>query len=757
MKNIIRKMQLVLLLLSAAIVKGQLPLQFGDGIITHSPNSYTASGPTTSPAVLRVIHTSNTSTTPLGATWTSPIPKPLNNFYSNWNVITLGYVFGVTLDQNPNPNIYVSSTQIYSSTTLNNRKIWRLKGGVPGVGAIGSNSLVFDFNNPSGTGTATSLRSLGNVKYERFGPIENIYVSDWQTGEIHRLVGSSASNSLWANQPAFNPKFGRLSDDPSEMPYGLAVRRISTTSVKLYYSKISTNSNSNLIGGYGNNEIYSVDINPANGDFITGSETIANIPNINKNPTSWGGFAGSGISYVCSILPVISDIAFTKNGAKMLVGQQSWGTWGFLAPHNSEVREFINTPLFSTTWVNTANIFTAGAYLNSTCSTPAAYKNAVGGVSYSDNVIKKNAEYACDTAVYFSADYINAAGTNIVYGVQALNANGGAAGTVANSLWIDADDYLLYYDKTFLGDVEIYKNPFDCTAPCNCNNSSWTNIAMGANTSWWAGPPNALPTLTYTQGQPPLSGVLFPNYHCAGTNCIATYTFSLLKPDNTSINLPNSSGGFNLAQIPFSQMICNKTYYIIITPICGQTSCTPVRIPLIYNCSDIPPQSCECKGTVTINASQSLVVTPQNNTTNLNPVSTVTGSFTLSASLPVTEVRMLVDEFRLTTTSGNDNCMLCRNKPQTWGSINAATLSGVTSQTAVTPALANDIREFVFNNGANSMFNLNGNTLNFTLGVPGITGLNCCKLKVEVCIKFIIRDVNCCEREVLKCFTFDLQ
>jgi hypothetical protein len=141
----------------------------------------------------------------------------------------------------------------------------------------------------------------------------------------------------------------------------------------------------------------------------------------------------------------------------------------------------------------------------------------------------------------------------------------------------------------------------------------------------------------------------------------------------------------------------------------------------------------------------------------LNPVSTVTGSFTLTASLPVTEVRMLVDEFRLTTTTGNDNCQLCKNKPQTWASINAANLSGVTSQTVVTPALGNDVREFVFNNGTNTMFNLAGNTVNFTLGVPGITGLNCCKLKAEVCIKFIIRDVNCCEREVLKCFTFDLQ
>ena len=142
---------------------GQFPLNFGDGVITHSPNSYTATGPSTTPAVVRVIHTSNTTTAPLGSTWTSPTPKPANDFYSNWNVNTLGYVFGITMDQNTAPNVYVSSTQIYGSSTLNNRKVWRL------AGSGGANSLVFDFNNISGSGSATSLKSLGNLKYGKFG------------------------------------------------------------------------------------------------------------------------------------------------------------------------------------------------------------------------------------------------------------------------------------------------------------------------------------------------------------------------------------------------------------------------------------------------------------------------------------------------------------------------------------------------------------------------------------------------------------
>ncbi|MBC7652420.1 MAG: hypothetical protein H7101_11790, partial [Deinococcales bacterium] len=167
---------------------------------------------------------------------------------------------------------------------------------------------------------------------------------------------------------------------------------------------------------------------------------------------------------------------------------------------------------------------------------------------------------------------------------------------------------------------------------------------------------------------------------------------------------------------------------------------------------------CACKGNVTVNANQqSLVVTAQNNTSTANPVSMVSGSFTLTSSTPVTEVRMLVDEFRVVVKTGNENCRLCKNKPQTWGSINSASLSGVALQTFITPTLTNDIREFVFNNGPSTVFNLSNTPLNFSIALPGVTGLDCCNLQIEMCVKIIIRDNNCCESEILKCGTFDLK
>ena len=146
----------------------QVPLQFGDAVVTHSVNGYTGTG-----IVVRTIKTNNTLGAPLGSNWNtaSMLPignKPPNLNASNWTFANLGHVYGITLDQNANPNIYVSSSQIYGGGPNFMRKIWRLSG------TTGANTLVFDFNNPSGSGAITSTRSLGNVKYSKFGVVESL-------------------------------------------------------------------------------------------------------------------------------------------------------------------------------------------------------------------------------------------------------------------------------------------------------------------------------------------------------------------------------------------------------------------------------------------------------------------------------------------------------------------------------------------------------------------------------------------------------
>ena len=273
------------------------------------------------------------------------------------------------------------------------------------------------------------------------------------------------------------------------------------------------------------------------------------------------------------------------------------------------------------------------------------------------------------------------------------------------------------------------------------------------------------------------NGVKIDSVACGGTipkplECNRLYSFDINFTETgiltaacrggDSIVLKNGSGTV-LASVPNHPLnytfttggnYCVTHYLIKNGVVCRSCS-------MCFNVVCSQPTPCTCAGDVTINQGQVNVIT-QTNIGNLNPVSTATTSFTLIATQPISEIRVLIDEFRITTSTGNENCILCRNKPQTWANINTGNLTGVILQPLVSPAtfpptLEKDIRELVFNNGAGSFFNLSGNTLNLTLGVPGVTGLNCCTLKAEVCIKFIIRDVNCCEKEILKCFSFNLQ
>jgi hypothetical protein len=98
--------------------------------------------------------------------------------------------------------------------------------------------------------------------------------------------------------------------------------------------------------------------------------------------------------------------------------------------------------------------------------------------------------------------------------------------------------------------------------------------------------------------------------------------------------------------------------------------------------------------------------------------------------------------------------MLCKNTPKTWGSIQSASLSGINH--ALSNVQTIDNREVVFNNGGLINLTPTGN-LTLSLAMPETTGLSCCTLKTEICVKIIIRDVYCCEKEVIKCFTFDLK
>jgi len=770
MKKIIYKIQIFVFLLMASIANAQLPLSQGSVVITHSGQNWqnlqggqnctniNSNVPASTISPLAILNASNTSA--IGSTtnpsfntlasnnwnkiWTRCSGGPANQkpvWYSqtNWTEQTLGRIFGLTLDACG--NIYVANTSIRNGegNPANPHDAILQVNGISG--AI---TTVFTFT------TATDpQKGIGNIKYFKVGSIEYMAVTWWEDNTINILV-----NKGTCAKPNWKIHDRVVIPSNIGIPYGVAYRKNpSSGGDEIYFGVIQTPASSSTI--------YSLSLNPSI-NFSGSSTSVVSLNNL--NPLNFS-FVWAWTSSVCN-QPVnipVSDISFSTDYKKMLAGEQDLCCTNQISAHNATPREFIAS---GSIWIPSTGKFPAGI-ISGTSSNSGT--NGAGGVCYSNNILfKDKSALSCDTTALYTSDGVYVgndaslsqvttclSSTYYVYGFQGLPSRNNLSPSNAYnfSLKVDADDDYNYYDKWSLGDIEAFNLPVICTPKEECICGKWDSIGFNNNAQWWV-VPNALPTISFNQGQ--ATGVLFPNYSCSGNNCSATFAYSLTSTSGASTTLATNpaGGGLNLTQL--NNLPCGS-YFLNITPTCNGVACPPIRIPIVIVC----PPACNCDGQASINQGQ-VSVTTQNNISNANPVSTATTSFTLSSSTPVAEVRVLIDEFRLTTSTGNENCMLCKNKPQTWANINTGNLSGVSLQpmslpATFPPALEKNIRELVFNNGVGSFFNLSGNTLNLTLGVPGVTGLNCCTLKAEVCVKFIIRDVKCCEKEILKCFSFNLQ
>ncbi len=731
----------------------------GDIIITHSgfqPGVYNSNCVTTltnqTASEVSILHAQNTAHIPIDPnnvryTWTQYTPtinpKPLWVNQSTWDEQHIGRIFGLTIEDAN--TFYVSNTSIRygEGSSINHDAIWQLN---PSTSTV---VQAYAFPNPQ-----DPTRGIGNIKYFTNGADKYMLATWWEDGSIN-LLWKNASG-VWTNIQSFIPKFGATKSKPYNVPYGIAIRKIGSIN-KVYYGRLNLNSNVS-------SEVWTVDLiigTPNTASFA--NESFAISAPLKPLTNYWSNVCNSIMS-----IP-IADISISSDNNKILLGQQALCCTSQMIAHNSNISEFTLNPIPSqvSTNISSGNPSWGSSY------SKVDGTNSVGGVSYWNNILFDSAKTKCDTTILYTTDaiYINnntycpvnntelASGnfstytTNpmpYVYGFQAVPSRNNFT-TIQDcfdkSLKVDADDNFTNFDKFNLGDIEAFNTPLNCTTlPCSCGQFDSLVLNNTTYTTAW-------PNLSFGQGL--ASGTLVTYYHCNRTTdqgCAVSYNWQVTS-NGSYVGPPvtSTTNSFNLNLL--NGLPCG-TYSITITPTCGTLTCPPKSILVKFDC---PPPVCPCAGTVTINQS-AVTVVPQNNVSNINPVSTATTSFTLTSTVPVTEVRMVIDEFRLTTSTGNDNCMLCKNKPQTWANINSATLSGVATQTVSNASsLEKDIRELVFNNGAGTFFNLNGNTLNLNLGIPGVTGLNCCTLKAEVCVKFIIRDVNCCEREVLKCFTFNLQ
>ena len=740
MKNLKYILLLITFLLFNIESFGQsgFPLQQGSIVMTHSPyqgnctDNVNYTNTILSGSVVRVLNAQNTSnisnTSGNKYVWTNfstPNPKPLWYSDPSWTGTNLGRVFGLTLDEIG--NIYVANTSIYGGELGKNNTIFKLDK------TTGSISIVFSLPD---TGNS---KGIGNIKIFKIGNISYMAATNWDDGKIYILkqpLSGLTASSNWVFVDSIKPNL--LTNNG--VPYGIAVRPNTLGNFDVYYGVYEINS----VTGH-HSEINKIRIN-SSGNFISGSESIVTIP-ILIQPTL---VTNTGITVTGNTPFPISDISFSSDSKRLVIGQQAVNNSQTYQAHNSRTQEFKE--------ISVDNWSSIGKYPSGNTGYAGAF-SSVGGVSYWNNVIFEKNKIECDTSIIYSCDLIylssaysffgalvpsfevNSPSNNFglgqttatvsVYGFQGLPSNNAFVNDISafnGALKVDANDIYNVCDKWSLGDIEAFN--INCTPPCNCG--QWENIALNQNANWWN--PNSSPTpptLTFNQGSS--TGILFPHYICNG-NCAPTFTYSLTSASGATTPL-SGTNSLDLSQTAIKNLPCGS-YFINITPKCGNVVCPPIRIPLVIVC---PPPCNDCGGNASVTSNGTPTISN----------GTISGNFTINNSKPVSEVRVLVEEFRV--TSNNENCLVCKNPPKTWGSIQSATLG--TLSPAFSNALTVDNREVVFNN--NAVLPLPSN-MAINLALPQSVNLSCCEVQVQVCLKFIIRDVNCCEKEVLKCFTFTL-
>lgn len=375
--------------------------------------------------------------------WAAPMFHNENGTFANqWRATNLGEVFGIALDGQTPPNIYVAATSVYPGNPNDTF-------GPAGPGGIyklsPSISTFISFSSGSGNLPDVGTVSLGNICWDQAH--NQLFAADLDNGLIRRVspVGNVGVELLPAydhgtmGRPNASPALSSITNtssfnnltDAGRRVFGLQVNPVDG---RLYYA----------VWDNGGNQIWSVGLN-TDGSFITTAG--ANGPKLEIPGT------------VLNSPPQtpITDIAFSQSG-KMLLGER-----GICSPLN-----FANL----NTIAHTARVmeFTrvAGVW---TLSTPpiqigdigGSHKNSAGGVDYDCN----DGKYATGDALKFSGE--------VIYGVQILPAGVTA---VAQSYLIDLNNVTVgIIDKTFIGDVEVYRCCPTCLTITNEQMNCVTNSA----------------------------------------------------------------------------------------------------------------------------------------------------------------------------------------------------------------------------------------------------------------------------------------
>lgn len=384
-----------------------------------------------------------------------------------WTAANLGQVFGVTLDDSVPPNIYVSATVMPGtfpgcSGALFGPQgpggIYKLDGGTGQI--AGFASLVSD---PS-----AGLGQLDHVQFPSGN--ETIYVSNLSDGLITALsvpagtITDTFDHGIEGLNAAGLPP---IADDPDVTVTATGRRiwglRINESENRLYYAVWNTTTLTAPLGNepdpLNDNEIWSVEVDPTTGLFITGSATLeATIPALESFNQMWEN--------------PVSDIAF-ECGTRMVVTQRgaffngvNWATNG----HHTRALEFTGAHLAWT--MSPVDKFNVGSYGNGA--------NTSGGIDFDadGNVV------ATGDALHFGSSSVPCPFTDSIYGFAIVPSTGGglACPFTIDSYLIDNDCVNDgSQDKFFPFDVEVCRPVSNnCGTSCRTENAT---ILCGSETN----------------------------------------------------------------------------------------------------------------------------------------------------------------------------------------------------------------------------------------------------------------------------------
>lgn len=413
----------------------QIPIENGDLVTTHFGGFNNPSdpaqglrlgGPVTTLVDVRIPPLLGNPIPTVGTNWPAPMFHNAGAGVDEWVASNLGQVFGLALDDQPQPNVYVAATTAYGDFSSfaggtgpgGPGGIYRLDGTtatissftVSGSGGVGTNQI------PNGRA------GLGNLCHD---PAHGqFFVANLEDGRIYRIDSSGIILST-LDPFAVTTAVANLFAPLGERPYAVEVHN-----QRLYFSvwlRDSGRPGTSWPAAAGptptnpNNSIWSIALDGA-GDFLGAPQLEVVLPYLPSSQFS----------------NPVTDISFTAGGALVAAERTFVSDFGMIdVGHTARVLEFV---LSGPNWVASPQEY----FIGGLGSPP---HNAAGGV-----------DLDCSSNLWASGDVL-LPGT---YGLQQVPAGGNTAATsVSTSHLIGFPGQL----KSGQGDVEVYVRNCGCQPP----------------------------------------------------------------------------------------------------------------------------------------------------------------------------------------------------------------------------------------------------------------------------------------------------